>query len=262
MTKKKLAPEEMFENEKEMYLKHVEERLPFINEPTYFFEVGDEVRLGMLKNCKVIEVLYGGKVYVLDCIATENNYGKPYEYKTCRVEPWHSIRPLGKGNTSFATNRDVRLNYNNSSIESLIHRYYSFGVDMNPDYQRGFVWDDADRESLLETIFCNGKIGEFVFVDKPFVSFDTPSSEILDGKQRLSTLIAFYENRFSYKGVYYNDLSGNDKQAFLNYPVSVGECRETDKKQILKIFIMLNKGGRPMSDEHLEKVEKMLTEME
>lgn len=256
--KKEKTAEEIFAEERERYLKDVEERLAFVNEPTYFFNVGDEVQLGALKKSVVIEVLHGGKVYVLDCIATERNYGKPYEYRTCRVEPWTEIRPLGYGDTNFAKNQDVKLPFFNSTIESQLSRCRNFGVDMNPDYQRGFVWDDADRESLIESIFSNIDIGKFVFIKRGFVSLDTPYYEILDGKQRLNTLLGFYENRFPYKGKYFNDLSARDRDVFLNHHVSVAECNGDDKKHVLNYFLMLNKGGRPMDKAQLAKVEKML----
>ncbi len=86
--------------------------------------------------------------------------------------------------------------------------------------------------------------------------------EILDGKQRLSTLIQFYENKITYKGKYYNDLSGMDKRAFTEHQVAIAEVRETDKKTVLKYFLMLNRTGKSMDESHLSEVEKMLKNME
>ena len=86
--------------------------------------------------------------------------------------------------------------------------------------------------------------------------------EILDGKQRLSTLIEFYENKLAYKGKYFNDLSGKDKGVFRNHMVSVAEVNETDKKTVLKYFLMLNRTGKAMDKTHLKVVEDMLSELE
>ena len=88
------------------------------------------------------------------------------------------------------------------------------------------------------------------------------SYEILDGKQRLSTFIEFYENKLAYKGKYYNDLSGIDKKAFTEHQVAVAEVRETDKKTVLKYFLMLNRAGKSMDESHLAEVERMLDSME
>ena len=81
---------------------------------------------------------------------------------------------------------------------------------------------------------------------------------VLDGKQRTLTLLAFYENRFPYKGLYYNDLSFRDKAHFLNYRVSVSEVDEISEEQILRYFISLNTAGKTMDKAHIEKVRKMI----
>ena len=77
----------------------------------------------------------------------------------------------------------------------------------------------------------------------------------------ISTLIEFYENRFPYRGKFYNDLSNTDKRVFNNHTVSVGEVREPNRKTVLKHFLMLNRTGKAMDEKHLKKVEEML-EME
>lgn len=262
---RELTAEEKLQQQKERALEHIQREIPFINEPSYFFNIGDKVSYGSLKESIVEEILCDGKVYVLKCIATENNYGKPYDYETYRVASWVQIRPVGCGtNTMFAENQDVRLSYNNTTIESLMYYHYHFGIDFNPDYQRGYVWDQKDKELLLDSIFKNIDIGKFVLIhlsDKEWYERGF-SYEILDGKQRLSTLIEFYENKLPYKGKYYNDLSGMDKLAFKEHQVAVAEVRETDKKTVLKYFLMLNRTGKSMDESHLAEVEKMLDSIE
>lgn len=262
--KKELTVEEKLEQEKQSGLRNIEDELSHINDPSYFFNTGDKVRYGAMKESVVDEVLYDGKVYGLKCIATNNNYGHPYDYETYRVVMWTEIRPLESGDTTFAENQDVRLYFNNSTIDSLIHKHYHFGVDFNPDYQRGYVWEQEDKELLLDSIFKNIDIGKFVFIrlsDAEWMEKNL-GYEILDGKQRLSTLIEFYENKLTYKGKYFNDLSGKDKAVFRNHMVSVAEVNETDKKTVLKYFLMLNRTGKAMDQSHLNEVEQMLKELE
>jgi hypothetical protein len=269
MTKKKvekeLSIEEKLQQEKERGIDQIQREIPFINTPSYFFNIGDKVSYGAIKESVVEDILYDGKVYVLRCIVTNNNYGRPYDYETYRVTSWVNVRPIGcSTDTKFTENQDVRLFYNNSTIESLIHYHYHFGIDFNPDYQRGYVWDQKDKELLLDSIFKNIDIGKFVLIHLSNEEWHKRgfSYEILDGKQRLSTIIEFYENKLAYKGKYYNDLSGIDKNTFTEHKVSVAEVRETDKKIILKYFLMLNRTGKSMDESHLAEVEKMLSNME
>ena len=92
--------------------------------------IREESRIDSLKESIVDYISDDKKVYGLRCIATENNYGNPYDYETYRVCGWHEIRPITHGTTNFGSNQDVRINFINSEIESLIHKYYAFGVNM------------------------------------------------------------------------------------------------------------------------------------
>lgn len=181
---KELTIEEQLQKERENELSFIKDEVPHLNEPTYRFEIGDKVEYGALKDCTVKEVLYDGKVYGLHCISTEENYGNPYDREVYRVAGWTSVRPLTNGDSKFSKNQNVKINFNNSIIESLIHKYYAFGVDMNPEYQRGYVWKSEDKQLLIDSIFNNIDIGKFAFIhldDKKWAETGN-GYEILDGK--------------------------------------------------------------------------------
>lgn len=258
--KKELTVEERLQQEKENGLRSIQRELDFINTPSYFFNIGDEVELGSLKQCVIDEILYDGKVYGVKCVATDNNWGNPFDYETYRVVPWTTVRPISSGNSSFAENQDIRLDFYNSTVKGLILMNYHFGIDFNPEYQRGYVWELEDKELLIDSIFKNIDIGKFVFVHLSDEEWTKRGFgyEILDGKQRLSTIIEFYENKLAFKGKYFNDLSKKDRLFFENHAISKAEIRESDKKTILKYFLMLNRTGKVMDEAHLNQVEKML----
>ena len=261
--KKELTLEERLEQERDRELSFIEDRVQYINEPTYSFNIGDEVIYGSLKKSVIKEVLYDGKVYGLLCTATDNNYGNPYDYQTYRIVAWMDIRVIKQNESNFAKNQDLRINFNNSTIESLIHTYYNFGINMNPDYQRDYVWAIEDKLLLIDSIFNNIDIGKIVLIHHSTSTWTESGYgyEILDGKQRLNALVEFYEDRFSYMGKYYSDLSGMDKYTFKNHPIDIGNIEEFDKKVILKYFLMLNRTGKVMDQKHLDKVEQMYQEL-
>lgn len=265
MPRKKSQPktlEEKLHEEKMREWDFITREIPFINEPTYYFNVGDEVSLGCLKNCIIYEIMENGKVYGVKCIRTDNNYGNPIDIPTYRVVAWHRVRPLQKKEQEiiFSNPGDpFRLNFYNTSVESLIHSYYQ-GVNMNPNYQRDYVWTMEDKIALIDSIFQNIDIGKFVFnnVDTQTWLETGFSDEIIDGKQRLSTIIEFYENRFPYKNLYYNDLHPYDKYCFKHLQVSVAKVENATKEDILRYFIKLNTCGKTMSKKDLDKVVSML----
>ena len=262
--KKELTTEERLEQEKEQCYNELAEQIKFIPSPTHYYNVGDEVLFGAFKKAVIEEVLADSKAYLLYCDAIDNNYGNPIEYKTYRLATWVSIRLLSEvSDTDFTENDEIRLYFANTSIESLLHRAYNFGIKMNPDYQRDFVWDDADKEYLIDSIFKGVDIGKFVLVHRTDKEWheDSYSYEILDGKQRLNTLKEFYENRFPYKGKYFTELSNKDRYTFQEHMISVAEVKNASKKDILTAFLKLNRGGRVMDKKQIEKVEKMLKDI-
>lgn len=262
--KSTLSQKEALELEKQREIESINKEYHFlhVSEPTYTFNVGDEVKYGSFVSSVVEQVFNDGKIYLLRCIARKNNYGNPVDYVTYRTVCWHQIRPVSNNVSNFSTKERVDIYFNPCTVESLLHYYYHFGIDMKPDYQREFVWETEDKENLIESIFDNADIGKFVLIhlnNAEWLDRDV-SYEILDGKQRLTTLVEFFENRFPYKGKYFNDLDLIDRYTFLNHQISIGKLDNANKKTIYTQFLRLNRTGKPMAKEHLEKVEKLLSE--
>lgn len=242
---------------------HIEEELHLIPEPHYLFEVGDLVHVGSLKDVVIKEVLLNGKVYLIEYTEVTRNSGIVTETpNSLDYVKW--IRVSNRGGKvnelNFSQKDDLQIHFSQMTIQSLFTKVYSFGVNFDPVYQRGYVWDMSDKIALLDSIFMNVEVGKFAFVqynDEQWAKLNL-SYEALDGKQRLSTLCEFYEGRFEYNGFKYNELSFADRKHFLTYPVSIAEIRDATEEQILRYFIKLNSHGKIMDNEHLEKVKEML----
>lgn len=226
-------------------------------EPSYRFAVGDKVQVGYLLNCVVDEILEDGHMYLIRSGPNSDNY-------SCCA--WTNVRPLDDDkDTQFAKRDSVlsRMHYSDRNMYSLLNYHYLFGVDFNPDYQRGSVWDEEDREKLLDSIFAGREIGRFVFKQLPFIRANDDGNyyEIVDGKQRMLTLLAFYENRFPYKGVFYNDLSVLDKNWFMDASIGVAELdQNATRAEVLEVFLALNEGGKPVAKEVLDHARELLNE--
>lgn len=232
-------------------------RLHYTGKPTYRFEVGDEVRVGYLPNCRVEEVFDDGAYYGIE-------YGSNHEHYIYR--DWLSVRPVAKKLESVVANDSLlsKLKYYNSTIYSLLSKKYDFGVNFDPVYQRGYVWAAADREKLLDSIFAGRSIGGFIFREMPFDETLTNGGflyEIVDGKQRLSTICDFYENRFPYRGYFFNDLPAKDQYFFTDFTVSFADLSENiSTKEVLQIFLVLNESGRPCESSVMDRAKELLAE--
>lgn len=234
-----------------------------VPEPTRFFEVGQEICIGNLEASIIVWASPDYKFYEVEYTNYRRDSLNAQEKSPSRVRNfwmWTEINNFPVIEGSFKDNDSVFLSYSNRDVRGLIGMAYNFGVDMNPSYQRDYVWEKKDKIELISSIFSNIDIGKFVFVHRGYGT--GCMFEVVDGKQRLNALLEFYEGRFPILGnVYFDGLSRIDKHHFENYPVSFAEVSGISQKEIVKLFLRLNETGRVMSSEHLENVRKMLKGM-
>ncbi|MCP1185038.1 DUF262 domain-containing protein [Paenibacillus sp. 1781tsa1] len=265
--KNEVNQEELAQAAHERALKELEEKLHLISEPTYIFEIGEPVSLGALEDVVVLANLHEGKIVELGYTSVKTNYGNPIRNENQKgYWLWTEIRKLNSNRDSHVKNEDIRLSYSQMGLESLFHKAYYFGVDFDPEYQRNYVWNESDKVKLIDAIFNNVDIGKFAFIHLSDEEWEANgrkySYEILDGKQRLRAILDFYESRFKYKGLYFKDMSPRDQLHFRRYAISSAETRNLDREQKLRYFLMLNTGGRIMSEEHLDVVRELLNEVQ
>ena len=158
-----------------------------------------------------------------------------------------------------------RVSFSNQQISSLIHQHYFFGVDYNPEYQRGLVWNQEDNEKLIDSIMNEIEIGKFSFIKNEFDHSKPNGGKLytcLDGKQRMNCIIDFYEDKFTYKGYRYSQLAAVDKSHFKNHMVAVGTTREQiPLVDQYEYFLRLNQTGKSQSPEFIQEVEKKLAKL-
>jgi len=232
------------------------------NPPTVLFEVGERVKIGALDSTIISEVLDDGQIYIVDVIRKTRDGVS--EYKA--AWSWTSIekyREDFKDEEIIHDRNGLFLNYSQREVYSIISKYYHFGIEMNPEYQRDLVWSEQDKVNLIASVFNGIDIGKFLFVHLEWSDReDHKGYEVIDGKQRISALVEFFENRFPYKGKYYKDLHPHDKNWFTGYSISYAEVKGITQKQKYEYFLKVNTCGRIVSQDHLDKVQKLLDECE
>lgn len=222
------------------------------------FKVDERVQFGAHAESYIRKIYKDGLYYEVESLNVKRDRDKPAANETHILE-WHDIYPYKTKNTNLRKVETYRITLMNSSIDSLIHMVHR-GVDFDVEYQREHVWKLQDKVDLIDSVFNNIDIGKFVFVRRDWC-YDGKLLEILDGKQRLTALNEFYEDRFKYKGYYFSELSGNDKNKFGGHPITYGHLENPDKKAIFDSFIKLNTCGKPMASKHIDKVKKLLDEL-
>lgn len=234
--------------------------------PTRKFEINEEVKFGGFEKSIVLENYNNeGLIYKLKIFSAKNRDKKLTEEE--RYVVWTSIFKIFDETNliEFAKPYDVRVDFMQSSIDSLLFMTYKEKINFDVEYQREYVWELSDKVDLINSIFNNVDIGKITLAYLPFNEYKATgyNYEIIDGKQRVSTLVEFYEDRFKYNGKFFSELKFTDRMHFEGYPVSLGKLSDRYTKiDRMKVFVKLNTSGKVMSKTHLDKVIKMLEKTE
>lgn len=79
------------------------------------------------------------------------------------------------------------------SILSSIKNARTNGLDISPEYQRGYIWTDQYKDQLIFSIILNYPIGNIVINNLNEPNGKNARQELVDGKQRLTTILRFVE---------------------------------------------------------------------
>lgn len=231
--------------------------------PTRFFEIGERVVLGALEEVYIREIHADGMFYVCEAIGVKRDRFSP-PINEIHVNAWQDLYKYeDRLPTQFTKEDKYYIRQLNSPLSSLLHMVYAShaGVDFDVEYQREHVWDLEDKVALIDSIYNNVDIGKIVFVQ---LNEKTQGKyyQVLDGKQRLTALCEFFEDRFPYKGVYFSQLSFRDKHTFTDHNMTYGYLENPDQRGIYETFVKLNTCGKPMDKKHIEKVRALLNNLE
>ena len=119
---------------------------------------------------------------------------------------------------------------------------------LNPKFQRRAVWTEKAKSFLLDTIL-RGKPMPKVFIRQQInVSTKTSIREVVDGQQRLRTILSFVKDGFivsrrhnpDYGGMLFSHLPEEVRAQILAYEISVDLLINLPDAEILDIFSRLN----------------------
>lgn len=162
--------------------------------------------------------------------------------------------------------QDVKTVTENSTIGSLLYHYAEGSVYFDESYQRQYVWTTVEQQQLLNTIFSNLPLDSLsVVIDE---DSDDKYMEIVDGRQRTTTIIKYKNNEFPYidkhgNEIFYRDLSSLDEKEFRSIKLPLVALYSTTggkitKKEKLEFFYRKNFFGVPQSSEHKAKIEQLI----
>ncbi len=121
-------------------------------------------------------------------------------------------------------------------------------LELNPRFQRRPVWTDKAKSFLIDTILRGKPIPKVFIRQKINVTTKSSIREVVDGQQRLRTILSFIKDGFvvskrqnpAYGGILFSQLPEDVQAQILSYEVSVDLLINLPDSEILDIFSRLN----------------------
>jgi len=148
---------------------------------------------------------------------------------------------------------EVRLNMKSYdsrtySINDFVEWDKAGQLELNPRFQRRPVWTDKAKSFLMDTILRGKPIPKIFIRQKINVSTKTSTREVVDGQQRLRTILSFIKDGFvvskrqnlDHGGHLFSQLPEEVQAQVLAYEVSVDLLINLPDPEVLDIFSRLN----------------------
>jgi hypothetical protein len=141
------------------------------------------------------------------------------------------------------------------SIAELLDWYKRKELVVNTDYQRGGgLWPASAKSYFIDTILKEFPFPKVYFHERLDRETRRPRREIVDGQQRIRTIVDFVDGKFAlgknavgFEGKTLEGLTEDQKDVFYSYTVLVDVIRNAERSDILQMFRRMNAFTLPLN---------------
>jgi hypothetical protein len=158
--------------------------------------------------------------------------------------------------------RKIYTEQGDPEIDSLHKRFLKGRLNVQPEFQRQFVWDKVKSSRLIESSLLD------IPIPIVYLSEEKDGKEnVIDGQQRLTAFFSFIDGKFpdnsefklsglrvftELNGKKFNQLSEELQEKITTYKIRVIKFKkESDGDLQFEIFARLNTGSVPLNDQEL-----------
>lgn len=143
-------------------------------------------------------------------------------------------------------------------VQTLLEWHRAGTLNLRPEFQRRSNWPSGAQCYFIDTIL-RGFPAPLLYV-RPTTDPTTkkPVNEVVDGQQRLTAIIEFFEGRLrldkqtrEFEGLTFQDLDLADQETFLKYEMGVEELYNASDDFVLDVFHRLNAYGVKLNSQEL-----------
>lgn len=134
-------------------------------------------------------------------------------------------------------------------------------LDLDPPYQRRSVWSLREKQRFIDTVIRNYP-SPAIFLHVDYDSEGNTTYHVVDGKQRLSTILAFADNKLRLpKDFGDSRIAGANwkaleqfqqvRRAFWGYQLTVEQIDDVQEPVVREIFERLNRNSRKLEAQEM-----------
>lgn len=150
----------------------------------------------------------------------------------------------------------MRIDTSNYSVVEIQNMLSRKELVVNETYQRGSgLWPAGARSYFIDTMLNGFPFPKIYFSESLDRSNKRIVREIVDGQQRISSMMDFVDNKFKltsvskkYAGKKFSDLDEEEQNSFLGYSIPVDVIRNGGASEILEMFRRMNAFTLPLND--------------
>ena len=174
------------------------------------------------------------------------------------TEAYPELAPEAEADASPNDDKPLSVNSTDWTVEVLCNRRTRSKIDLQPEYQREYVWRLKPElpSRLIESLLLNIPVPPIYFAKLP-----NKALEVIDGQQRLTTLFHFVEDQFplqklerikSLNGLKFSQLSEQQRDKILESQIRsvVIETGESDQMRF-EVFERLNRGAMALNEQEI-----------
>jgi hypothetical protein len=149
----------------------------------------------------------------------------------------------------------MEITLNSISIKKITEAYednnengvtgYNGKLDIRPPFQREFIYNDKQRDAVINTIIKNFPLNIMYWAVRKDGNF-----EVIDGQQRTISICQFVNGDFAFNNKYFHNLQKDEQEQILNYPLMIYFCSGTDSEK-LEWFKTINIAGEKLTNQEL-----------
>jgi hypothetical protein len=142
--------------------------------------------------------------------------------------------------------------------DSLGYYLGKYGLDLDPDFQRGYVWTPLQQTRYVEFILRGGATGRDLYTNCPgWNRGHTKNFVMVDGKQRLTAARAFLDNKVPvFDGLLFRDFTDGLSMTGPGFKWHVNDLQT--RAEVLQWYVDLNTGGTLHTDEEIDRVKALI----